>query len=148
MAITWLELKLESKDQLLAWVWHSIELLLFQSCMLGISYFMTTLMGQSCWALVAQALPWYCFAGVSLSSYHHEPFLRLASLGQGTILDHQVITSAKMFLLSIFRLKLCNRIQNTICSKVQLSEHFICLNRVCDVLCIIISVMAPRNDPG
>jgi hypothetical protein len=148
MAITWLELKLESKDQLLAWVWHSIKFLLFQPCMLGISYFMTTLMGQSSWALVAQALPWYCFAGVSLSPYRHEPFLRLASLGQGTILDRRVIASVKMFLLSIFRLKLCNRIQNTICNKVQLSEHFICLNRVCDVLCVIISVIAPRNDSG
>jgi hypothetical protein len=30
--------KLESKDQLLAWVWHSIELLLFQPCMLGVGY--------------------------------------------------------------------------------------------------------------
>jgi hypothetical protein len=148
MAITWLEIKLESKDQLLAWVWHSIKLLLFQPCMLGVSYFMATLMGQSCWALVAQALPWCCFVGVSLSPYRREPFLRLASLGQGAVLDRRVIASAKMFLLSIFRLKLCNRIWNAICYKVQLSEHFICLNRVCDVLCIITSVMTPRNDPG
>jgi hypothetical protein len=29
MAVTWLELKLESKDLLLTRVWHSIELILF-----------------------------------------------------------------------------------------------------------------------
>jgi hypothetical protein len=32
-----LELKLESKNILLVRVWHSIELILFQSCMLGVS---------------------------------------------------------------------------------------------------------------
>jgi hypothetical protein len=37
MASTCLELKLESKDQPLAHVWHSIELLLFQPCILGVS---------------------------------------------------------------------------------------------------------------
>jgi hypothetical protein len=31
-------LKLESKDQLLARVWHSIELILIQPCMLGVGY--------------------------------------------------------------------------------------------------------------
>jgi hypothetical protein len=30
--------KLESKDQLLARVWHSIELILIQPCMLGVDY--------------------------------------------------------------------------------------------------------------
>jgi hypothetical protein len=39
MALTGVELKLESKDQLLARVWHSIELILFQPCMLGVGYF-------------------------------------------------------------------------------------------------------------
>ena len=48
MAITLSKLKLESKDQLLAWVWHSIELVLFQPCMLGVGYFMAMLTGQSC----------------------------------------------------------------------------------------------------
>jgi hypothetical protein len=38
MAITCLELKLETKDQPLAWVGHSIELTLFKSCILGVSY--------------------------------------------------------------------------------------------------------------
>jgi hypothetical protein len=32
------ELKLESKYQLLARVWHSIELILIQPCMLGVDY--------------------------------------------------------------------------------------------------------------
>jgi hypothetical protein len=32
------KLKLESKDQLLARVWHSTELVLFQPCMLGVGY--------------------------------------------------------------------------------------------------------------
>jgi hypothetical protein len=36
MVITCLELKIESKDQPLAWVWHSIELPLFQHCILGV----------------------------------------------------------------------------------------------------------------
>jgi hypothetical protein len=47
MAINLSKLKLESKDQLLARVWHSIELILFQPCMLGVG-FMATLTGQSC----------------------------------------------------------------------------------------------------
>jgi hypothetical protein len=36
--INLVKLKLESKDQLLARVWLSIELVLFQSCMLGADY--------------------------------------------------------------------------------------------------------------
>jgi hypothetical protein len=36
--ITLVKLKLESKDQLLVWVWHSIELIIIQSCMLGVGY--------------------------------------------------------------------------------------------------------------
>jgi hypothetical protein len=36
--INLVKLKLESKDPLLARVWHSIELILFQSCMLGVCY--------------------------------------------------------------------------------------------------------------
>jgi hypothetical protein len=38
MVVTCLERKLESKDQLLAWVWHSIELILIQLGMLGVGY--------------------------------------------------------------------------------------------------------------
>jgi hypothetical protein len=38
MEINLSKLKLESKDQLLARVWHSIELILFQSCMLEVGY--------------------------------------------------------------------------------------------------------------
>jgi hypothetical protein len=38
MALTGVELKLENKDPLLAWVCHSIELILFQPYMLGVSY--------------------------------------------------------------------------------------------------------------
>jgi hypothetical protein len=45
---------------------------------------------------------------MSLSPYRREPFLRSASLGQGVVLDHRVLASAKMFLFSIFCLKLCN----------------------------------------
>jgi hypothetical protein len=82
---------------------------------------MAMLMGQSCWALAAQALPWCCFAGVYLSPYRREPFLRLAFLGQGVILDQRVFRFRKMFLVSIFRLKLCNRIQN---SKFVLNFNF------------------------
>jgi hypothetical protein len=38
MAFNLSKLKLESKDQLLARVSHSIELILFQPCMLGVGY--------------------------------------------------------------------------------------------------------------
>jgi hypothetical protein len=36
--ISLVKLKLESKDQLLAQVWHSIELILIQFCILGVGY--------------------------------------------------------------------------------------------------------------
>jgi hypothetical protein len=36
--ISLVKLKLESKDQLLDRVWHSIVLVLFQPCMLGVGY--------------------------------------------------------------------------------------------------------------
>jgi hypothetical protein len=36
--ISLVKLKLESKDQLLARVWHSIEIILIQPCMLGVGY--------------------------------------------------------------------------------------------------------------
>jgi hypothetical protein len=36
--ISLVKLKLESKHQLLARVWHSIEFILFQTCMLGVGY--------------------------------------------------------------------------------------------------------------
>jgi hypothetical protein len=43
---------------------------------------MIMLMGKSCRALFAEALPCCCFVGVfSLSTSRHEPFLRSASLG-------------------------------------------------------------------
>jgi hypothetical protein len=71
---------------------------------------MATLTGQSCRALVAQTLSYCYFAGVSLSPYRREPFMRPASLGQGVILDRRVFCFCQMFLFSIFRLKLCNRI--------------------------------------
>jgi hypothetical protein len=54
----------------------------------------------------------------------------------------------KCLLFIFFPLKLCNQIQNLICNKVQLSEHFIYLILVCDVLYVITSVMAPHNDLG
>jgi hypothetical protein len=36
--INLVKLKLESKDQPLARVWHSIEFLLFQPCILGVDF--------------------------------------------------------------------------------------------------------------
>jgi hypothetical protein len=36
--INLVKLKLERKDQLLARVWHSIEIILIQPCMLGVGY--------------------------------------------------------------------------------------------------------------
>jgi hypothetical protein len=49
---------------------------------------------------------------------------------------------------SILRLKLFNRIQNLNYNKVQLLEYFICNIFICNILCIITSVMAHRTDPG
>jgi hypothetical protein len=36
--ISLIKIKLESKDQLLARVWHSIKFILFQPCMLRVGY--------------------------------------------------------------------------------------------------------------
>jgi hypothetical protein len=38
IGINLVKLKFESKDQLLARVWHNIELILIQHCMLGVGY--------------------------------------------------------------------------------------------------------------
>jgi hypothetical protein len=38
MTFNLVELKLESKDQLLAQIWYSIELILIQPCMLEVGY--------------------------------------------------------------------------------------------------------------
>jgi hypothetical protein len=48
---------------------------------------MATSTGKSCQALVAQALHCCYFAGVSLSPFRREPFLRSTYLVQGAILD-------------------------------------------------------------
>jgi hypothetical protein len=58
---------------------------------------MATLTDQSCRALVAQALPCCCFAGVSLSPFRRELFLRSASLEQGVIFDRRVFRFRKIF---------------------------------------------------
>jgi hypothetical protein len=50
---------------------------------------------------------YYCFAGVSLSPYWREPFLRSASLWQDVVLDRQVTASTNVLFL-IFHSKLCN----------------------------------------
>jgi hypothetical protein len=71
-----------------------------------------------------------------------------ASLGHGVILDRRVIASTNVFPFLIFHLKLCNRIRNSNCNKVQLLEHFIHLILVCDILYVVTSVMTPHNDPG
>jgi hypothetical protein len=70
------------------------------------------------------------------------------SLGQCDVLDHRVIPLPQMFLSSIFRLKLYNRIQNSNYNKVKFLEHFVVNILVCDVLCVITSVLTPCNDPG
>jgi hypothetical protein len=54
----------------------------------------------------------------------------------------------QIILFSTFRLKLYNQIQNPNCNKVKLSEHFIYLILICDVLYVVTLVMTPHNDPG
>jgi hypothetical protein len=84
----------------------------------------------------------------SLPPSRHESFLRSAFLGQGVVLDHQVFLLSQIVFILYLSLKLCNRIQNQNCNKVQLLELFICLIVVCDVLCVVTLIMAPRNDTG
>jgi hypothetical protein len=58
-----------------------------------------------------------------------------------------VFASADVFILNL-PLKFCNRIQNLNYNKDKFSKHFIVNILVCDVLCIITSVMTHRNNPG
>jgi hypothetical protein len=60
----------------------------------------------------------------------------------------RVFPLPKNVFYSLFRLKICNRIQNINCNEVHLLEYFIYNLHVYDVLCAITLVMAPRNDPG
>jgi hypothetical protein len=53
-----------------------------------------------------------------LSPYQHELFLRLASLGQGDVLDRRVPSLPQNIFILYLRLKLCNRIQNLNGNKV------------------------------
>jgi hypothetical protein len=71
----------------------------------------------------------------SLSPSRRVSFLRSASLGQCTVFDRRVITFVECFILYL-----------PLKTFIKLSEYFICLILVCDVLCVITSVMAPRND--
>jgi hypothetical protein len=50
-----------------------------------------------------------------------------------------------VFILNL-PLKLYNRIQKLNCNKAKFLEHLIVNILVCDVLCVITSVMAPRKD--
>jgi hypothetical protein len=76
--MTRLWLKLESKDILLLWVWHSDRASL-QALHIQSQLFMPMLTCQSYLAIVAQAL--------ALSPLRREPFLRSASLWQGAVLE-------------------------------------------------------------
>jgi hypothetical protein len=67
---------------------------------------------------------------------------------QCVILDRRVFSLSQMFLFLIFRLELCNRIQNLNYNKVKFSDLFIVNILVCDVLYVITLIMTPRNDPG
>jgi hypothetical protein len=146
MDLTWVKLKLGSKDPLLVRVWHSIELILIQHCMLGVDYlwpYWRVLLSFTCSGF---ALMLFCrCVSLSLSAW------AILEVGILRVRCHSRSSSVhfrKCFYFFTFRLKLCNRIQNSICNKVWLLEHFICLNRVCDVLCVITSVMTPHNDPS
>jgi hypothetical protein len=54
----------------------------------------------------------------------------------------------QMSFIHLSSAQLCNRIQNLNCNKVKILENFFCNLLVCDVLCVITSIMAPHNDPG
>jgi hypothetical protein len=70
---------------------------------------------------------------VSLSPYRREPFLRSTYLGQGAVLEVDIsrarcrsqsmnVSLPQNILFSISRLKLCNRIQKSICNKDSVTE--------------------------
>jgi hypothetical protein len=156
MELTWIELKLESKDSLLAWVGLVIELSL-SALHIRSRLFMATLTDKSCWALVAQVLPWCYFVGVfslSLSAW------AILKVGISSARCHSWSSSdpasANVFIFYLplktlflnFHLKLCNRIQDSNCNKVKFLEYFVVNILVCDVLCVITLIMAPYNDPA
>jgi hypothetical protein len=64
-----------------------------------------------------------CVLSLPLGVSH---FLRLVSLGQGAVLDRRLFLLLQIIFILYLLLKFCNRIQNSNCNKVQLSEHFIC----------------------
>jgi hypothetical protein len=57
----------------------------------------------------------------SLSPSRREPFLESASLGHGVVLDRRVFSLPQVHFILFFRLKLCNRIQNSIVIKFNFS---------------------------
>jgi hypothetical protein len=147
MEIFWIELKLESKDSLIAWIWHNIELISFKPCMLGVDY-----LWPHWWVNLAEL--W--LLRICLDVVLQECSL---SLSAWAVLEvsisrawcHSWLVECFHFRKYIFilylSLKLCIRIQNLNCNKVKIFRAFQYNFLICDVLYIITSVMAPRNDP-
>jgi hypothetical protein len=52
------------------------------------------------------------FCRCALSPYQREPFLRLAFLGQGAVLDRRVSSLPQNVFVLYLPLKFCNRMQN------------------------------------
>jgi hypothetical protein len=86
-----------------------------------------------------------CF---SLSPSWREPFLRSAPLVQGVVLDQLVIASTNVFYSLAFTQNSVIEFKTQNCNKIYLLEHFIYLILICDVLCIITSVITSHSDHG
>jgi hypothetical protein len=110
---------------------------------------MIILVGKFCWILVAQTLPCcvFCRCLISLlfDMNRFEDDISRASCRSHTI---ECNTSVTLLCSPFFRLKLYNQIRHSNYNKVSFLEHFICVILVCDVLCVITSVMTCRNNPG
>jgi hypothetical protein len=94
---------------------------------------MVMLKAKSCRALVAQALSYCYFAGaLSLPSdvSHPEDNIPRVRCRSRSLSD--LFCNSLLFLN--FHFKLCKSIQNSSFNKVKISEHFICVIIVCDVL--------------
>jgi hypothetical protein len=98
--------KLESKDLLLARVWRSIGLILFiLACYELVIYGHVDELVLLSFNCSGFALILFCRCALSLSPFRRKPFLRLASLRQGAVLDRRVFSLLQNIFIFYLSLK-------------------------------------------